>query len=161
MSAGLAGGVGSWPSSCRTTCYPSSSTGSRARKSWSPPSPSFQTPYQQRLPEDLLSSSWKNSPFCGQPTAVCTLSVKVCADRPGQSRPWQRRACVRAEQSRPGQRLASSATPWPGSETRRPAPGWVSSGEAPPPPLLHSPETVPLGAPHPPTRQLSVLGSPY
>lgn len=152
MSAGLAGGAGSWPSP---------SAGSRV---WNlvqevllSPFSKFPNPYQQRLPEDLLSGAWKNSAFCGQPVAVCTVSVEVCADRPGQRRPRQRRACVPAEQSRRGQRLASSATPWPGSEAppssralspehgglRRPL------GRRPPPLLLHSPETVPPG-PSPP-----------
>lgn len=127
-------------------------SGTWSRKASFHPSPSFQNPHKQRLPEDLLSSSWKKSPFCGQPTTVGTKCQR-------QSCPWQRRACVQADQGHPGQRLASSATPWPGSGTRRPAlrscprsiAGWgVLWGGAPQPLLLHSPETGPVGDPHPP-----------
>ena len=152
MSAGLARGVGRWPSRWPPVALPRELSGTWSRKASFHPSPSFQNPHKQRLPEDLLSSSWKKSPFCGQPTTVGTKCQR-------QSCPWQRRACVQADRGHPGQRLASSATPWPGSGTRRPAlgscprsiAGWgVLWGGAPQPLLLHSPETGPVGDPHPP-----------
>lgn len=167
MSAGLARGVGSWPSRWqarvppvlrRELCleprltlpkFPKSTSAKTARGS-----------PVQLLEEVPLLWAAHDSVRC----------VKASADRPGQSHPWQRRACIQAEQSRPGQRLASSATLWPGSETRCPPlrscpqsiAGWgVLWRGAPHPCFCTALRLGPLGTLTHPTRQLSVLGSPY